>query len=85
VSEIGRVRAQTKGVSLSFQAGEHFTNTILAEEKRLRQVLLNWLGNAIKFTEEDQVILTVISQDLLEDSPEKNPLSPKERICYKNT
>ncbi|MBP0029331.1 hybrid sensor histidine kinase/response regulator [Roseofilum sp. Guam] len=82
VSEIGRVRAETKGVSLSFQAGEHLPNTILADEKRLRQVLLNLLGNAIKFTEEGQVIFTVTSQDLPGDSPEKNPLSPKARICF---
>ncbi|MCB0165576.1 MAG: response regulator, partial [Anaerolineae bacterium] len=54
--------AQQKGVHFYYQAGPHLPTIILADEKRLRQVLLNLLGNAVKFTEVGQVTLQVDSR-----------------------
>lgn len=59
VAEIARVRAENKGISLKFLSDENLPSGIKADEKRLRQVLLNLLGNAIKFTDRGQVIFQV--------------------------
>jgi PAS domain S-box-containing protein len=54
-----RLRAETKALDFSmFLDGEH-TSYVKADEGMLRQVLINLLGNAIKFTKRGQVRLKV--------------------------
>ena len=50
VVEIVRVRAQQKDLTFQAELDENLPDGIRADEKRLRQILLNLLGNAIKFT-----------------------------------
>jgi len=59
LSGIIRMRAEEKDVYFSYEAVGELPTGIKADEKRLRQVLINLLGNAIKFTDKGQVTLRV--------------------------
>ncbi len=53
------LRAKSKGLSLEFERGDKVPQHIKADEKKLRQVLINLLGNAIKFTKVGGITLRV--------------------------
>ncbi|MCP4515962.1 MAG: response regulator, partial [Delftia sp.] len=59
VTGIMRARAEAKELSLTYEALSPLPATVLTDETRLRQVLLNLLGNAVKFTDRGHVALTV--------------------------
>jgi CheY-like chemotaxis protein len=52
-------RAVAKGLTFSFEEMSALPAGVQADETRLRQVLLNLLDNAVKFTDEGQVTLRV--------------------------
>ncbi|MDY0162804.1 ATP-binding protein [Desulfobotulus sp.] len=56
---MARTRAREKGLALEILLGDNLPVTVTGDEHRLRQVLLNLLGNAIKFTEKGEIKLHV--------------------------
>jgi signal transduction histidine kinase/DNA-binding NarL/FixJ family response regulator len=59
IVDIVRARAEAKDLTLTYEALSPLPATIVADETRLRQVLLNLLGNAVKFTDRGEVVLSV--------------------------
>lgn len=58
VIRVFEIEAQDKGLSLLFSRGEEDSN-VMVDELRLRQILVNLIGNAIKFTSEGSVELVL--------------------------
>ena len=63
IAEICRIRAEQKGIQLIYETFSPLPNAIRADEKRLRQVLINLLGNAVKFTEKGSITFKVGYQE----------------------
>jgi signal transduction histidine kinase/ActR/RegA family two-component response regulator len=59
VADIIRIKAEEKNLSFVLDAAADLPASLTADDKRLRQVLLNLLGNAVKFTDQGEVRLTV--------------------------
>ncbi len=59
VYSLMNVKAQEKGIKLEFQNIGEIPKVIMSDQKRLKQILFNLIGNAIKFTEEGFVRLSV--------------------------
>src|SRR6187455_1672780 len=59
VREMVAARAHEKGLPMVYEIAPNVPNDLVGDPTRLRQVLLNLLGNAIKFTESGEVALRV--------------------------
>jgi PAS domain S-box-containing protein len=59
LEEMFRLRAQDKGLTLSVRRAGNVPHYVVTDEGKLRQVLSNLLGNAVKFTQEGSVALRV--------------------------
>jgi PAS domain S-box-containing protein len=59
LKEMFQVRVKAKRLSLEFKLAAHLPQYVLADEGKLRQVLINLLDNAVKFTQVGQVQLQV--------------------------
>lgn len=64
IEEMLALKAESKNLELKIQRDDNLPRYINTDDKKLRQVLINLLGNAIKFTNEGSVTLRVRGQEL---------------------
>jgi signal transduction histidine kinase/DNA-binding response OmpR family regulator len=62
IEEMLALKAKSKGLQLIIERDSHLPRYINTDDKKLRQVLINLLGNAIKFTDRGRVTLRVREQ-----------------------
>ena len=59
IAEMIGIRARQKGLTFMFEVISPLPIAVRADEKRLRQILINLLANAVKYTDEGGVVLKV--------------------------
>ena len=67
-TKILEMRAREKGLELTSKIGADVPDPLVGDPKRLRQILVNLLGNAVKFTERGGVTLRVVVEDKSEET-----------------
>jgi signal transduction histidine kinase/DNA-binding NarL/FixJ family response regulator len=68
IGDMFRLRAETKDLNFNLQLQPDLPTYILIDMGKLRQVLINLLGNAIKFTETGSVTLRVVATTLSDNN-----------------
>ncbi len=73
IEEMLRLKSEAKNLNLEFNIDKNVPKIIYTDEGKLRQIVINLLGNALKFTETGSIILTVkleektpVAQDKIE-------------------
>ncbi len=68
-----QLKAQSKGLQLRFDLSDEVPQYVFTDESKLRQILLNLLSNALKFTEKGSISLKVKSHETLPNTHHPSP------------
>ncbi|HEY9846039.1 MAG TPA: histidine kinase dimerization/phospho-acceptor domain-containing protein, partial [Candidatus Caenarcaniphilales bacterium] len=63
LEEMFQIRVKAKQLSLQFEIAPELPHYVLADEGKLRQILINLLSNAVKFTDQGGVTLRARAQE----------------------
>ena len=71
-----QIKAETKGLWFKFELAENLPQYVVADSRKLRQLLINLLSNAVKFTQDGGISLqaTVCS--------DADPASDRIQLCF---
>lgn len=58
ITQVFDARASEKGLSLQIELADDFPEMLMLDDVRLRQVLFNLVGNAVKFTQKGEIIIS---------------------------
>ncbi len=61
-------RAENKSIELAINISRKIPSTILADELRLKQIMINLLGNSVKFVEQGYIAVSVEGEEVDEDN-----------------
>jgi ligand-binding sensor domain-containing protein/signal transduction histidine kinase len=83
LEDMFRLRVEEKGLGLEFEIAPDVPHYIVTDEGKLRQVLMNLLGNAVKFTEKGGVVLTGVRDTVRgrHGDGHRVPHSPHHRVA----
>ncbi len=62
------LRAEEKNIDLIYYVDENIPSIVIADPVRLKQVLVNLIGNAIKFTNVGEVVLEILLKEKTENA-----------------
>ncbi len=79
IANMIKIRVEQKGLSFCYDAAPHLPARIYTDEKRLREILINLLDNAVKYTQEGSVMFRVSArrEGVMEDQSHGKEPSPK--------
>ena len=69
VADLFGEQCATKGLDLIYSVAENVPARLLGDSVRLRQVLINLVGNAMKFTEQGEILIEVMLESDAGDGP----------------
>jgi signal transduction histidine kinase/CheY-like chemotaxis protein/HPt (histidine-containing phosphotransfer) domain-containing protein len=81
VVEIFAEQAHRKNLEIIYHVAAEVPENIKGDPHRIRQVLINLIGNAIKFTGQGEVLVNV-SQDKKHGTSPKADYDPSFRVCF---
>jgi signal transduction histidine kinase/DNA-binding response OmpR family regulator len=79
VADLLAEQAQNKGLELAYFIDDDVPGEVRTDPVRLRQILMNLVGNAIKFTKKGEVMLRVAR---VVGVPDSSPIDPAAESCW---
>ena len=67
LTEMARVQAEKKNLDLNIEVDSTLPSVLQGDEKRLKQVILNILDNAVKYTKEGSILLVARGEKISKD------------------